>query len=230
MYCYIHYFISKHPDRSDEIFLQLIRSIQSSGLLSLLSEIRVVTNGDLTQVKTDFKTFEKVVHVAHEEEKFAFEFPTLKKMFDDSFDMQDDTPLLYMHLKGASKSANKNDYNWTEKMLGLVRQHDNLLHRLKNYDAIGFNLEESIVINGNVCRHFSGNFFWTKPHYVKTLPNPEKDNLMTTHGYMVHNRQNKNLYAPSWCNHRYLCEFWIGMKNLGEIHRLFDASNNSNEI
>jgi len=226
--CYLHYFISKDPRRSDQIFQHLIKSINESSLIRRLQEIKVITCGNKSNIITNFNNFEKVNIVSHVEDPYCFEFPAIEKIFQDCSNFNDNVPILYLHLKGASKPFNKNDLNWTDDMLTLVRKYENCLQLLEKYDAIGTRLEQSVVIDSKVCRHFSGNFFWTKSSYVKSLPNPEKESLLKTHGYMIKSRVNKNNYAPTWCNHRYLCEFWIGMNNLEkEKHNLFDLNKES---
>lgn len=223
MFCYIHYMITRDKgQRSHQIFTHLYQSIVDSGLIEKLSEIRIVTCGQKQNITTDFDSYKKVKVVDHVDDNLLFEFPTLMKIYDDCVTLNDDTPILYMHLKGASRPFNDADAAWTNKMLSIVRRHEECLESLKTYDAAGVDLFENITINQKNLRCFAGNFFWTRAGYVKTLPRPEKDAIMKSHGFMVANRVNKNPYAPSRCNWRYVCEFWIGINNQDVNHNLFN--------
>lgn len=206
-------------NRSREIFEDLYKQIKDSGLLQKLHEIRVTTVGNAKSVKTDFSKYEKTFHSGHTNDLQSFEFPTLLKISNDSMQFDDDTKILYLHLKGASKSMMQSDEQWKKKMLDcVVHNHEVCLEKLKTYDAVGTLLSDAIKVDGKIARHYSGNFWWTTAKHIKKLPWPDYKVLLKTHGFLVQGRQNKNPAAPVRCNWRYLAEFWIGLNNLNEQH------------
>jgi hypothetical protein len=99
-----------------------------------------------------------------------FEYPALKKIWDDS--QNDEFYVLYLHVKGASKvkfTEIENSIAWIDYMLyGL----------LDNIDLCINHLDEGADIVGSMWhKHFKGNFFWSKSSYVKTLFDPYSINM-----------------------------------------------------
>ena len=219
MFCYIHYMISNDQGKkSDDIFNELYNKICSSKLIDSLSEIRIVTCGNLKNLKTDFSNYKKCSIVDHNDDLLQFEFPTLLVMKKDCELMENSTPILYMHLKGVTS----NQDSWRNDLLKIVvDKHDECLQFLKDYNACGPRLADPfIIINNTIQRHFSGNFWWTKSEHIKNLPNPDIQSMIKDFGFLVKGRKNKNPHAPADKNFRYLAEMWIGLLDTEKTHKL----------
>ena len=76
--------------------------------------------------------------------------------------------ILYLHTKGISFSDNYQEENdWIDMMLYfLVEEHKVCIDKLDTTDinAVGCNFMHVPT------KHFSGNFWWAKSNYIKTLP------------------------------------------------------------
>ena len=54
--------------------------------------------------------------------------------------------------------------DWVSLLLYFnIKYHEEILNKLNNYDVVGVNLSLANII------HFSGNFWWSKSCYIKTL-------------------------------------------------------------
>lgn len=221
--CYIHYMISKDEGKySDEIFCDIYDQIEKSGLLEKLSQIKVVTLGNQKNLKTDFSKYSKVFHANHNNDLLSFEFPTLKQISNDANQLDDNTCILYLHLKNVSNQKRESTEAWKKRMLDcVVHNHEVCIDKLKTYNAVGTEYCDTIPkINGKIPRHYSGNFWWASAKHIKNLPFPDYKILLKTHGFLVKNRNNRNPAAPVHCNWRYLAEFWIALNDMDEQHNL----------
>lgn len=222
--CYVHYMISTDGTYSHEIFEDLYEQIKKSQLLDKLFDIKVVTCGNLKNLKTDFSKYEKVHHVNHDDDLLSFEFPTLKQISKDSNEFDDDSCVLYLHLKNVStpNQKTKSKEDWKKRLLDcVVYNHETCIEKLKTYNAVSTDFCDTIPkINGKIPRHYSGNFWWATAKHIKTLPFPDYKELLKSHGFLVKNRINKNPAAPQNCNWRYLAEFWIALNDMDEQHNL----------
>ena len=101
---------------------------------------------------------------------------------------------LYFHTKGCSKKVNDFRKNWDETMtFTVINNWEQCFEKLKFYNCVGPYFRKT---PGLKQFHFSGNFWWAKNNYIKTLSKIEEPN--------------KN---------RYYYEFWIGeKKHLKEIN------------
>jgi hypothetical protein len=100
-----------------------------------------------------------------------FEFPALQGLHD--FSIQQGTGhLLYLHTKGVSKFATPHDVpctDWRRFMEhSVIDNYLECIKLLEHCDACGANF----VVDHSWGTHFSGNMWWTKAEYVKTLPVP----------------------------------------------------------
>jgi hypothetical protein len=219
----MHYLVSSDSGKfSHEIFQNIYRQIVEAKLPEDLQEIRVVTVGNKTDLKTDFSTYEKVFHVNHVNDRYSYEFPTLEKMASDASEMNDDDQILYMHLKNASKPSLINKKcEWTQSMLNcVVHSHETCRQKLAHHNSVGTRFSEAYKVKNKVARNYSGNFWWTTASHVKNLPYPSKENLMKTHGFLVDFRKNKNPSSPSSDNWRYLPELWVCLLDMDETHKM----------
>lgn len=125
------------------------------------------------------------------------ELPTLSWLHYDVQSMDPTTPVLYMHLKGASWLHGKPETacieDWRRLMLYYcVERWTEALYHLRSFSAVGCNV--STVKKP----HFSGNFWWSKAGVLAALPKPD----------------------TSW--DRMEAEFWIGrvgLDRMGSLHQ-----------
>lgn len=107
--------------------------------------------------------------------------------------------VMYIHGKGVSRTKQKNNVWGWRKMLEyfIVESHDKCVSNMKNIDTLG----------GNVCivgrkaddlgrpghgMHYSGNFWWSRASYIKSLPRIREDIRLDING---------NYYKQ--------CEYWL---------------------
>jgi len=120
------------------------------------------------------------------QDEHKFEWPPLNQLYKHVQKNYKYTPyILYIHDKGATQSIeNQNVYDWIELLLFFNVHHWRAATQfLENYQivCINFSLFNNIP-------HCSGNFWWARADYIKTLDAPQ----------------------PNAERHRY--EFWIASK------------------
>lgn len=98
---------------------------------------------------------------------------TLKKLQNDCLGLEDDTMILYIHTKGATKPTDERK-QWREYMENeLIDNYEFHLDILKKgFSSSGVLMGIpywSITTSGN--SFYGGNFWWTTAGYIKTLPN-----------------------------------------------------------
>lgn len=127
----------------------------------------------------------------------TWEFPTLSKLYSDSFDM--DFHCLYLHAKGASKTREidiQNALAWQDTMLHGV---------VENYRVCVEHMNNGADLVGSLWHgHFKGNYWWSDSRYIRTLHDP----LM-----LSANR----LMAEQWCS----MGCWLRDMEMPRIKNLF---------
>lgn len=218
MFCYVHYMISNDlGNKSDKIFIDLYEKICKSNLIDALSEIKIVTCGNIKNLKTNFLNYKKCSVINHCDDLSQWEFPTLSVIKKDCEIMDCSTPILYIHLKGVTS----NEHAWRNNLSNVViNNHKECLEALNDYNSCGPMLCEPYVRDNKIPRHFSGNFWWSKSDHIKNLPNPDISNMIEKFGFLIDGRKNKNPNQPSSQNYRYLAEFWIGLLDMEKNHKL----------
>jgi len=94
----------------------------------------------------------------------------------------DGDKFLYLHTKGVSEkhADNENVYWWRTRMeYNLIHRYDHCLKMLDEYDIVGVGFTRKII-----GPHFSGNFWWSKASYYKTLPTNSDGSLEIGNGYL----------------------------------------------
>jgi len=89
---------------------------------------------------------------------------------------------LYLHTKGVSEkhANNENVYWWRTWMeYNLMHRFEYCLNMLNDYDIVGVGYTTKMI-----GPHFSGNFWWTKGSYYKTLPTKEDKTNNIGPGYL----------------------------------------------
>jgi len=131
------------------------------------------------------------------------EFPTLE--FLQHFCKEKDCLVYYIHTKGVFHLS-ETTRDWRHLMEHFVIQrHEECTQSLVDHDLCG--------VNWNVASlgpHFSGNFWWARSAYVRTLPS-----LASLRREM-----------PSGRTDRHLCERWIGMNTAARVAVLHQSEIN----
>jgi hypothetical protein len=208
--CYIHYMISKDEGKtSSKIFDEIYTSITDGGLIHHLNEINVIVCGNKNFCS--FPILEKCNFHYYSDDVYLHEFPTLSALYNDCINLDDNSKILYLHLKGVTS----NNDTWRKKMLtATVYNHKECISSLEEgYDSVGTLLSNTIIDDKKI-KFYSGNFWWATSKFIKTLPEPTKENLMLKFDWMIKNRANKNSHAPSSHSFRYLAELWIAMSSV----------------
>jgi hypothetical protein len=138
---------------------------------------------------------------------FIQETHTLRKLWLRSKN-EDNLNILYFHSKGITAlerilKTNKqystfvNYYHWRKYLeWSVIEKHDICQEYLKNYDIIGCNFSQWPK------PHYSGNFWWSKSSFLRTLNDPEDENWVTW--YLSQDR------FLSISPRRMISEMWIG--------------------
>ena len=174
-----------------EIASEIAGAIGCSGLYGEAASLKAVcvANADLTYILGDKWDTIQTGLPAH-----AFEFPTLQLLHSDAFSMTDDTPILYVHVKGASAidmRGRRHKGEWRRYMLHwVVEQWRECVDSLATSELVGTNWYPSPWMPWN---HFGGNFWWARADYIRSLVVP-----MATLPWNYRR-------SP-----RYIAEMWIG--------------------
>jgi hypothetical protein len=166
----------------ENVIRKIFNIIKLSGLLEKVEEIRVSVLGDSTKILEILES-PKVKIVFHSENTQLYERPILEILHNDALNATEPFNVLYLHSKGVSRVENKNITDWIDFMLFfLVEKHFDCLESLKIYDACGVNLSKITNNNSQLTfknnYHFSGNFWWSKSDYIKTLPSKIGDKYL----------------------------------------------------
>ncbi len=121
----------------------------------------------------------KIIQYSPDVTTFELETINLIKTFSEK---QDQCKILYLHTKGITQD-NKCVHDWTNMMLYfLIEKEDVCMNYLTEYDAVGCNL-----ITDTKTPHFSGNFWWSKSSYIKTLPYLHTDKKHDAEWWLLRN-------------------------------------------
>lgn len=167
---FVYFHVSALGNWMDVVRAQLTRFSKDS-FYDLISQIRIGFLGDtlaISKLRELIKPFTKaVIHVTGENIKMA-ERLTLTALREDS--QSSEFFALYLHSKGVTRFNDKiypNIVDWVEAMcFFLVSQHQSCLRYLNSdagVSALGLNCYTEPF------PHFSGNFWWAKSSYVRTL-------------------------------------------------------------
>lgn len=199
-YCYIHVCVIS---KGLFILKELLDMILKSDLYEQLICISIVLLGNVNNtIINNIERYDKKIKVIYTNENIRlYEYPTLKCLYDFSKEDNQHSNILYMHTKGVNKPYLKGEHAWRKYMsYFMITKSSNCLKQLKNsYDTVGCNLKKP---NSNIKHlHYSGNFWWAKTDYIKTLIDP---NLFLS---------DKKYYIEQNKIDRFHAEWWL-MKNI----------------
>ena len=178
-----------------QIVEEQLSTIINSGLLNKINNIYVTFIGN-NQNDIDWLTSidSKIILDKFDSNPHHYEKLCLHSLLEWS--KYNSSNVLYIHSKGVSRPNNENVQNWRRLMeYFLIEQHETCIQKLnEGHDAVGCLLTnggKSVKIHQeNHKYHFSGNFWWSKTDYIRSLPRIPDIDLS----------QNKNYW---------LCERWI---------------------
>jgi len=179
-----------------DIVIDQYESLYESGLLDNIERVYVCyTGANKENINFLLNKHNKIQLINYTNKYKEYERPCLHKLLEWS--QTNESNILYIHTKGVSHPHNHNVWLW-RKMLEhyLIRNYKQCINYLNNYDIVGINLTDigtaDKLVNENHKMHFSGNFWWSKTSYIRTLPKIRED------------------YTDLSIEHRYwLCERWI---------------------
>ena len=176
-----------------------IETLSKVNVNKLFISVIFKDENDLTYIKSKLK--DNWIIIKSSDNFKDYEFEILKYMRELS--IHEEFLCFYLHTKGVSVESTKNFYPipngvphllkcveaWRKYMeYFLFNDVNNIINLLKEFDAVG------VALIGIPTRHFSGNFWWSKSEYIKTL---SKD-----------------------FGNRWTAEFWIGKNSTGNLKSL----------
>jgi hypothetical protein len=164
------------PGAFDLMSEQLSR-LSESGLMDIADRVFLCTNGNpdnflpAQAVLSDYRHV-KFYHTSNRTD--LWEYPTLDLLKRNCQAVGEDEEfnILYFHLKGLSRLGDQRVTDWRKFMeYWMIDRWEDCANKLnEGYDLIGTNMIEQPWL------HSSGNFWWSKSEYVRTLdplPSPE---------------------------------------------------------
>jgi len=193
-----------------KIFKKQLERVMNSKIYNDIKKIYVCWVGKYNnEVKTNSKIEVKVLS----DDITNYEFLTINKIKEVINHYDKEYKVLYIHNKGTNKSGNSNVIDsWKELMeYFLIDEGLYCVKGLEYFDTIGCNIinqsdNEDSKINPQHAYHYSGNFWWSKSSYIKSLP-------------FLQIEENNEYRKKK----RYQCENWIlsniNNKNIGIIYQ-----------
>ena len=155
---YYHCFcINDYEDR----VLRTFEKIKRSGLLDQIDRIKLVCVGKPSQQIMDLPKVETILCRSN----CIHEAITLNYMYHSNIYEN----VLYLHSKGVTRLGDKNINSWIDYMeYFCIERYQDRLRELQQYDATGVNIQYHYEFTTSLL--YSGNFWWSKSSYLKTLP------------------------------------------------------------
>jgi len=168
-----------------EIINNILQKIKKTGLYDIIKEIRCVVLGNIDISQESLFKDDKIKVIYYSNNINLYERKILSLLYEDS--QKEDFYVLYLHSKGVKYDGKYESItDWVNYLLYFnINYYEFIIKELKNHNTIGVNLTRRKPY------HYSGNFWWSKSEYIKTL-NPHIDS---------------NYLSP---------EFWITQKLIDE--------------
>jgi hypothetical protein len=175
---YYHIFLNDYSTWG-HIFMEQFKLLEDVGLLHQFETVKVTAIAD---DEDKLRSFMQLISTFRKVELDVFmnspdaENVMSRKMWQDS--QEEDFYMLYLHSKGITSVENhlkngdpqvfKNYYYWRHFLnWGVVEKwKDCVVELLTGHDLAGVNYFNE------PAPHFSGNFWWAKSSYIRTLPDP----------------------------------------------------------
>lgn len=183
------------------ILLSKFKKFKASGLYEKADKIYLTLFGDVERHQeflSDLKDlYSKIEYAVIVNKEFDNEADTLNFMIKKAESYEKNTPMLYVHTKGASHThpvLKKNIDAWVRYLdLYVINKWEECIDSLNNHDAAG-----PFYCDGKYNRHFQGNFFWANSDYIKNLPRINITNISNfNRGEFWVLSKTENVYAVS---------------------------------
>ena len=181
------------------IVSEMFNDFITSGLYDHVYAIRCGVLGNHQDLDEDFFKHSKVEIIGLSTNYSEYEAFTLYKLYDHA--LQDDFNVLYLHSKVVTKPEHQGVKDWTRLMCFFNIKKFRICNFLLDHegaDVVGVNFTSA---GEWWSTHFSGNFWWTKTSYLRTLSKLNYDNY----------------FAP---------EFWVCSNPKGQFVSLFNSNIN----
>jgi hypothetical protein len=190
--CFIHFTnINKNDYHYKNIFLDQINYIKKCGLYNKLDYIFVTMLGEYTEIMSD----NKIKLIYYSPDIYEWEFPNYKNIKYLSDNIPFNINILEIHTKGCLKKPHS--YEWRKYLeYFLIENYELCLGVLNKYKCIGVNQYFYFDEINKYRNLFSGNFWWSRSDYLKTLPPIE----VTDDRYSIEHWIIGNLYKNDYRN------------------------------
>jgi hypothetical protein len=195
---YYHFYIPDTPSSWELLLYEQLDCIEGSGLQHHC-EVEICVSSNLENYEKLHKNIKSYSFFKStwfdtdiEENKNHYEGTTLLKLYDECSSYDN---VGYIHSKGIT-NLTKYTNKWRKVLeYAIIEKYQD------NFNVLGNDYDISGIFWLKSNLHFSGNFWWAKSSYIKTLPRPVLDKWST--------------YNPEYdfwkTALRY--EAWIGLKN-----------------
>jgi len=196
---YYHFFIPDIPSHWKLLLYEQLDCIEGSEL-PYFCEVEMCVSSN----EENFKELKELVNdysflnvtwfdTSIQDNREHYEGTTLLKLYDECSDYDN---VGYIHSKGIT-SLSKQVNRWRKVLeYGVIEKWRNNIQALNNgYDVSGICWD----VYGD---HFSGNFWWGKSSYIKTLPRP-----------VLQQWRKQIVPVDSHWSSRFRYESWIGLEN-----------------
>lgn len=243
---YYHLYLTDDYGTWSSMFLEHMKMMEDNKILDILDgiEFTVVTNNNQRKmnsfvnlqgtydigrkksiefVLSPYETDEDMLN-SIETSKTITENHTMRKIWNDS--QEKDMIILYLHSKGITstkKHLESGDaetfkkYHYWRQFLnwGVIENWEKCYGRIKfgDYDIAGVNYLET------PSKHFSGNYWWSKSKYIKTLPDPSKLDWW----YELKRKTNDHWLKNA--SDRFRDEQWPCCSEIAKIYNVFSSKN-----
>jgi hypothetical protein len=188
--------------RWEEILSRQLDLMNECGLYDQAKTINlgILGTGSIEKFK---KKFPKIEVVFQSEDLTLYERPTLLKMHQKALESENDALFLYLHSKGVTKTDKEWVFvkDWSQYMeYFLIEKWKSCVKELidNSKDACGINW---FGANSQRPQHFSGNFWWAKGEYLKSLPHYIGDGYFDPEFWIGLNSPNVKCFFFSRINH-----------------------------
>jgi len=205
----------------EEIVEELVYYIDGNGLLSNTNQLLQVTVGpehkaEMPKYGSLNKKRKKIKRFSAGFDLRQYEYPTLNRLWETCKATDDEFYVYYCHTKGASYRQNFKSDIWRRVMAEAVlgRSWRECVVKLDE----GNNTCGIMIRNG----HYSGNFWWAKASYIRTLRKPLRSSNRFIHETWLSIRGNASCPVGYPVSTRGLGQYWYSRGDM-KMYKLVDV-------
>jgi hypothetical protein len=183
-----------------DTFLFLYANIKHSGLYSRTRAIRCNILSPYPEETIAFFQLlcdNKIEIIGLSDDISLHEIPTINMLHRDACSATEDYNILYIHTKGVRhRGLNPHVIDWMKYLAYFnIYRYDLCLSKLKEYDTVGVNM----IKYPHPTLHYSGNFWWSKTQYIRTLEPCVYQNYNSPEFWLTEKEQGK--FCCLWNSH-----------------------------